>query len=82
MPFKKSIHTREVPFSGCVVLILTSLYYSYIQDAYKEYMEYIDPETEVFLLALFRDTASSLVVTPLDSFLTIDRADTERFHDG
>lgn len=69
-------------FSGCVVLIMTGAYYSYIQDACKEYMECFDHEMEVFLLALFRDTASPLVVAPLDSFLTIDRVDTERFHDG
>jgi hypothetical protein len=41
-----------------------------------------DHKTEVFSLALFRDTASSLVVTPLAPFLPIDTSDTERFHDG
>ncbi len=41
----------------------------------------IDHETEVFPLALFRDTASPLVAAPLDSFLTIGTSHTENFHD-
>jgi hypothetical protein len=68
-------------FPGCMVHIMSLTYYSYIQDTYKEYMVFADPQTEVFPSALFRDTASFLVVAPLDSFQASDTLDTERFHD-